>query len=347
VKRGILMVAFYFPPFNGSSGIQRTLRFAQYLPDSGWSPTLLVPHPRAYSSCAPESIAEIPANLPVRRAFALDAAKHLAIRGAYPIWLALPDRFNTWLLGAVPAGLSLIRKHRPKVIWTTYPVATAHLIGYVLHKVSGLPWVADFRDPMLYEAWPEDPRVRRAQSWVERLTLVNATRVVCVTPSAVELYRARYGKEHADKVVLIPNGYDEASFAGIMRTPSGPQRRIKLVHSGLLEPADRDPTALFQALQALKADGSISADRLQIVLRGSGFDERYRVQLKAFEITDIVSLEPLISYREALQEMVERMACCCSRDRRATGRFLRRPTNTSVQGHRSCRFRTRLATRRS
>lgn len=305
VKRNVLMVAFHFPPFKGSSGIQRTLRFAQYLPDFGWSPLLLVPHPRAYSRCAPESTAEIPANLPVRRAFAMNTAKHLAFRGAYPGWLALPDRFNTWLLGAVPAGLSLIRKHRPKVIWTTYPVATALLIGYVLHKLSGLPWIADFRDPMLYEAWPEDPRQRRANSWVERLTVLNATRVVCVTPSAVELYRARFGKEHGNKVVLIPNGYDERSFAGITRTATGHRGVVKLVHSGLLEPADRDPTALFQALQTLKADGSISAERLQVVLRGSGFDERYRIQLEAFGMTDIVALEPLVSYREALQEMVD------------------------------------------
>lgn len=299
------MVAFYVPPFKGSSGLQRTLRFAQYLPESGWSPLLLAPHPRAYSSSAPDSLAEIPPRLPVRRAFALDTARHLAIRGAYPGWLAFPDRFNTWLLGAVPAGLSLIRKHRPKAIWTTYPVATAHLIGYVLHKLSGLPWVADFRDPMLYEAWPEDPLTRRAHSWVEGLALRNAGRVVCVTPSAVDLYRARCGEGHANKVELISNGYDERSFAGIVRTAARPGRRRKLVHSGLLEPADRDPTAFFQALQVLKLEGSISANDMEVVLRGSGFDERYRTQVETLGLADIVTLEPAVPYRTALQEMVD------------------------------------------
>lgn len=299
------MVAFYVPPFKGSSGLQRTLRFAQYLPESGWSPLLLAPHPRAYSSSAPDSLAEIPPTLPVRRAFALDAARHLAIRGAYPGWLAFPDRFSTWLLGAVPAGLSLIRKHRPKAIWTTYPVATAHLIGYVLHKLSGLPWVADFRDPMLYEAWPEDPQVRRAHGWVERLTLSNATKIVTVTPSAVELYRTRCGHGRADKIVLIPNGFDEGSFAGIVRGSRGSRSERKLLHSGLLEPADRDPTALFQALRMLKAGGSISAETLHVLLRGSGFDERYREQIEALGVSDIVALAPLIPYREALQEMVD------------------------------------------
>jgi glycosyltransferase involved in cell wall biosynthesis len=305
VQRSVLMVAFYIPPFKGSSGLQRTLRFAQYLPDFGWSPLLLAPHERAYSNCASDFLAEIPAGVPVARAFALDAARHLAIRGAYLPWLALPDRFNTWLLGAVPAGLSLIRKHRPKAIWTTYPVATAHLIGYVLHKLSGLPWVADFRDPMLYEAWPEDPLLRRAHGWVERLAARNAARLVCVTPSAVELYRARYGKAGAEKVVMIPNGYDEASFTGIARAPGREGAPRKLVHSGLLEPADRDPTAFFEALHGLKADRRISHEQLQVVLRGSGFDERYRAQVESLGLSDIVTLEPMVPYRQALQEMVD------------------------------------------
>ena len=298
------MVAFYVPPFKGSSGLQRTLRFAQYLPESGWNPLLLAPHPRAYSNSAPDSLAEIPPTLSVRRAFALDTARHLAIRGVYPGWLAFPDRFNTWLLGAVPAGLSLIRKHRPKAIWTTYPIATAHLIGYVLHKLSGLPWVADFRDPMLYEAWPEDPLERRAHGWVECLALRNASKVVCVTASATALYRERCGEQHASKVVLISNGYDERSFEGIARA-ARPRIRRKLLHSGLLEPVDRDPTAFFQALQALKRDGSISADNTEVVLRGSGFDERYRAQVEAFGLTDIVALKPVVPYRAALQEMVD------------------------------------------
>ena len=42
------MVAFHFPPLAGSSGIQRTLRFVQQLPESGWEPIVLSAEPRAY-----------------------------------------------------------------------------------------------------------------------------------------------------------------------------------------------------------------------------------------------------------------------------------------------------------
>src|SRR5215210_1036845 len=102
VKR-VLMVAYHFPPMSVSSGMQRTLRFAQYLPEYGWEPLILTAHQRVYPAVSEASLAEVPAHLSVRRAFALDTAQHLSFRGAYPGWLATPDRWWSWWLGAVPA----------------------------------------------------------------------------------------------------------------------------------------------------------------------------------------------------------------------------------------------------
>src|SRR5258706_289224 len=161
------MVAYHFPPMNASSGIQRTLRFAQYLPEFHWEPAVLTAHPRVYPSVSNASLAEVPPQLLVRRAFALDTVKHLSLKGLYPRWLALPDRWATWWLGAIGAGLSLIRNFKPDVIWSTYPIATAHLIGYTLRKLTGVPWVADFRDPMAQSDYPSDPLMHRAFEWIE------------------------------------------------------------------------------------------------------------------------------------------------------------------------------------
>ncbi len=46
----VLMVAYHFPPLAGGSGIQRTLRFAQYLPEFGWQPLVLTASPCAIES---------------------------------------------------------------------------------------------------------------------------------------------------------------------------------------------------------------------------------------------------------------------------------------------------------
>ena len=81
--RKLLMVAFHYPPIRGSSGVHRTLKFSRYLPSLGWQPIVLTAHPRAYASVGDEQLSEIPAEVPVERAFALDTARHLSIRGAY------------------------------------------------------------------------------------------------------------------------------------------------------------------------------------------------------------------------------------------------------------------------
>ncbi|HET7872034.1 MAG TPA: hypothetical protein VFL42_05940, partial [Terriglobales bacterium] len=143
-----LIVAYHFPPQMGSSGLLRTLKYCRYLPEHGWKPTVLTAHPWAYERVGQSQLQEIPSEMKVIRAFALDTRKHLSIRGRYLRHSALPDRWVTWCLAAVPAGLLEIYNGEIDVIFTTYPIASAVLIGYLLHRITGVPWVADFRDPM-------------------------------------------------------------------------------------------------------------------------------------------------------------------------------------------------------
>ena len=70
----LLMIAYHFPPFAASSGIQRTLGFARHLPAFGWEPLVLTAHPRAYEHRDGGHIA-LPAPMVVEPAFALDAAR--------------------------------------------------------------------------------------------------------------------------------------------------------------------------------------------------------------------------------------------------------------------------------
>lgn len=304
----VLMVAFHYPPCAQSSGIHRTLKFSRYLPKTGWNPIVLSAHPRAYESRSDDQLHDIPSDVPVTRAFALDTSRSLSLRGFYPRWLALPDRFISWWLGAVPAGLRLIRRYRPDAIWSTYPIATAHLIGLTLHRLTGIPWVADFRDSMVEESYPRDRVQRRMFMWIERQAVNNAARLVFTAGSTRRMYLERYPSLPAERCLLIPNGYDEEDFADLSRTSratDGVERPLQLVHTGVIYPEERDPTAFFAALGRLKRDGRIDAKRVRINLRASGFDDRYASVLQQLGIDDIVQLTPHLPYRQTLQECVE------------------------------------------
>jgi peptidoglycan/xylan/chitin deacetylase (PgdA/CDA1 family) len=300
----VLLTAFHFPPQAASSGIQRTLSFSRHLGGNGWDPMVLSASPRAYSVQNPSQLASVPADLVVRRAFALDTKRHIGIKGRYPEALALPDRWVSWWFAGVPTGLSMIRKFRPQVIWSTFPIATSHLIALALHRITGLPWVADFRDPMLQSSYPVSKPQRAVYAWIERQTITRCNAAVFTTHSAMESYVARFPELPASKFSVIENGYDEDGFGGAEPVPVVPGERLTLVHSGVLYDTGRDPSPFFDALAALRNAGKISAASLRIILRAPGEVDEMTALVEKHQVSDIVKVEPPVPYREALQEML-------------------------------------------
>ena len=303
----VLMVAYHFPPLSGSSGIQRTLRFVQHLPAFGWQPIVLSADPRAYDRVSDDLIADIPASTPVRRAFALDTARHLSIGGRYVGAWARPDRWVSWRFDAVRQGLQLIRKYKPQAIWSTYPIATAHLIGSTLARRSGLPWIADFRDPMAQEGYPADPQTWASYKRIEENAAGQAALNVFATPGALREYQRRY-PHAAERMTLVENGYDEGSFADVERSllrsqPLNPGA-LTLLHSGIVYPAERDPEPLFKALRSLLNSGRLAPRALRLRFRAAVHDALLQRMAKQYELGDVVETLPPLPYREALEEML-------------------------------------------
>jgi glycosyltransferase involved in cell wall biosynthesis len=305
----VLLIAYHYPPVLGSSGVHRTLQFSRHLPAYGWQPAVLTVDPRAYRARSQDQVASIPAGVEVERAFALDTERHLSIRGRYPAWLALPDQWWTWRFAAVSRGLRLIRRFQPHALWSTFPIATAHRIGLSLHRRTGLPWVADFRDAMTEPGYPSPPIRWRSQRRLEEEAVGSCARAVFTTEGALRMYADRYPAIPADRWAVIANGYDEEDFQQAeaeaarrpAREPGGP---VTLVHSGIVYPEERDPRAFFAALSRLKRAGVVSAQRLRIVLRGTGHDAHHAQLVAENDIGDLVSLEPSLPYTEALVEML-------------------------------------------
>lgn len=303
----VLMVAYHFPPLAGSSGIQRTLRFVQHLPKFGWEPLVLSVDPRAYERTSDDLMAEIPDSIVVRRAFALDTARHLSIAGRYIAAMARPDRWVSWKLAAVKEGMRMIHEFKPQAIWSTYPIATAHLIGAELQKRSGLPWIADFRDPMAQEGYPADLVIHRQFREIEAHAVRHAALSFFTTPGAARVYCERY-PDMAERIKVLENGYDEESFVYAEQSMIGREPlnsgAVTLLHSGIVYPSERDPTALFAALQQLKARGHIQEGQFRIRFRAAIHDDLLSTLAKSSGVEDFIETCPPIPYREALAEML-------------------------------------------
>lgn len=301
--KSVLMLAFHFPPHGQSTGRLRTLSFVRHLPAEGWRPIVVTARAGIYSQVDTRTLKEIPPATRVIRAWGFDIARAVAIRGIYPRWLATPDRWSPWSLGALVSALLAVRAARPRILWATFPIPSALLAAYALHRLTRLPFVADLRDPLVYESWPESPWDRRVYQWLERRVVHAARAVVLTTPRACAMYRERYPAV-ADRFKVIANGVDDDAAPG---TPAPPAvdaaQPITLIHSGLMESPDRDPTAFFGALRLLRDRALLPSRGLRVVLRASGREGQYRAAAAANGVDDLVEFAPAIPRDEAVREL--------------------------------------------
>ena len=307
-KPHVMLIPFHFPPIQGSTGSLRSRAFAKWLPDFGWRVTVLTANERAYPAIAPENRAMIPESTTVERAFALDTQRHLSLRGRYPRWFALPDRWVTWIIGGVIRGWRVCRRDRPDVLYSTYPIPSSHVIAFLLHRITGVPWVAEFRDPMTEEGYPENRTERKVRLWIESKVCQYAKRIVVVTPSARAMYIDKAGRGD-DFVVEIANGYDPAKDAGDAeaeadRLPENTAQHDKTVvlHSGLLYQGERNPEPLLEALADVAKEKPALVDGVQFVFRGAGNEAGYRDAAERLGVAHVARFEPLIPYAEAKRE---------------------------------------------
>ncbi len=310
MDKKVLMIAFHFPPLKGSSGIQRTLKFCQYLPIYGWQPIVLSVNERAYEEISQEQLNDISPNTIVRRTFALDTKQHLSIMGRYPIYFVIPDRWISWLPFGLAQGICLAHKFRPTIIWSTYPIATAHLIGYVLHRMTKIPWIADLRDPMAQDGYPENPIQWKSFKWIEDRIAKYASAICFTSPSAVlDFINKHPAIVNKERLHLIENGYDEESFQQALQFrklhPINKNRPLTLLHSGIIYPSERDPRPFFKAISHLKKSGLITSSTVNIIFRATCHDDLFSSMINANNLEDIVKLVPPLPYIEALAEMLD------------------------------------------
>jgi glycosyltransferase involved in cell wall biosynthesis len=260
----------------------------------------------AASSTAPAAIAAPPAT-----ARAVTPSRVTQVRRAISALLALPDREVSWLLPAVRAGWRRAREARPDVIYSSGPPFTAHLVGYLLSRLAGVPWVADFRDPWARAPWREDrfEFERRAWAIFERFVVTHAQAVVFVTATNRNDFAREYGADVAERFVVVNNGCDPAEFDGLSPAPREATSPFVLLHAGSLYGA-RNPAGLLRAVATAIAGGGL--DRATFRLRFLGRIGIPGVDLSAVArdlgIGEVVEFISHVPRRSSLQQMLDASA---------------------------------------
>jgi glycosyltransferase involved in cell wall biosynthesis len=192
-----------------------------------------------------------------------------AWRRAVPL-LFFPDDHVAWLPGAVRAGLDADRQRPVDVVFSSSPPITAHLAAGRIADRTGVPWVADFRDPWIGNAFaaPLPAPYRAVQRRMERWIVSKAARVVLATGRMVEQYAGRY-PDLADRFVHLPNGYDLAELEAQV-TGDPPTREpgtFRLLYAGSVY-GERELTLFLDGVERLLARRPELRERLRVEFLG-------------------------------------------------------------------------------
>lgn len=323
VNRRILFITYYFPPSSGP-GVQRALKFAKYLPEFGWLPTVLTVRPEdaAYPNTDSALLDEIPVQVQVERTKAWDPyALYARLQGkaksdtvgvgfvgessmtwkqAFARWVRanvfLPDARAGWVPYATRGANALMKNQTFHAVFTTGPPHSTHLIGRRIAAQHRLPWVADFRDPWtgidFYKDLPMSVIAKKWDARLEKQVLEQADRVLVVSPDMKRRLQKRVDTDYT----VLQNGFDPADF---VHDSPALSTTFTLSYIGNLNAA-RNPEALWKAMASPVLD--TTRDSIAVRLVGN-VDPMAVATARKYKVDERVTVEPYLAHADAVRAM--------------------------------------------
>lgn len=231
----VLVLAYHFPPIGGG-GVQRSLKFARYLPKLGYLPLVVTGPGSSSDRWTPRDrtlLDEIAPELEVRRLPTPRPPTSSRMRSRAERWLRLRTPFSRWWVeGAI--ATSLLATDSVALVYASMSPFESGETARQLARSLRLPWVADLRDPWALNEMIVYPTGlhRRLELRRMRTVLASASAIVMNTPEARVALLQVFPELAAKEVAVIPNGFDESDFD----EPDPPRDPtvFRIVHAGSL-----------------------------------------------------------------------------------------------------------------
>ena len=297
----VLIISYYWPP-TGGSGVQRWVKFAKYLPSEGWQPVIYTPENPEQLAVDESLAAEVPEDAEIVKTRIIEPyelykrvlrrsghskeavevnpvnAQNKSLLQKAAMWirgnLFRPDPRCLWIGPSVRFLKKYLAEHPVDLIVSTGPPQSMHMIGLRLSRETGLPWIADFRDPwtkiFYFKHLSMTSATEKWHSKMEKKVLDEASAVVAVSP----LVQQEFQEMTDTPVELITNGFDECDFSSEQCTEAygGASEEFIITHTGLFA-ADGNPTVLWDVLAEKCRTDEIFKKLLRIKLIGKTDDQ--------------------------------------------------------------------------
>lgn len=325
----VLIVAYYFPP-SGGPGVQRVLKYVQYLREFGWEPVVLTVSDGNFPARDESLLEEIPQDVRVIRTdifepydlyrkltgkekgtaidvntirkegAKLSASERLAefIRAT----IFIPDARIGWYSHAVKAGLEAIREEKIDAIYSSSPPYTCALIARALKRKTGLPWIAGFRDPWTGfittpDRWAIPAAIDRK---LERAVFTEADLVEVAWLGIMKDAMGKYPKLPAAKFHHLPNGFDSHDFPEVDLS-SRTDNRFTVTYTGSMY-GRRNPDAFLRAVETLVSRGEVDSSRIRLRFIGR-FGEEVMQMFRTSQLGDAIDVVGYMPHRESIAQL--------------------------------------------
>jgi glycosyltransferase involved in cell wall biosynthesis len=316
--RKVLIIAYYFPPM-GLSGVQRTAKFAKYLSQYGWKPTVLTVHPAGYFAFDDTLLKEVEAagvrivrthSRDMNRLFKKNVVVKLPSERARKILqfigdlFLIPDSKIGWKSSALKTATQLLEQEQFDILFATAPPQTCLLIGTALKKRFQLPLVVDYRDSWLnypFKYFPT-PLHRFLHRRLEKHVMKTADRVTVTNRRVKEELLRRYPTMSYHEVVILSQGFDPEDF------PTVNEKRMRsakmhMAHAGTFY-GNRNPAVFFQALFNVLRENPKMRGRIEVHLIGSMRKEELLL-LKKLDLESTVTIHQYLPHPECAKLLAE------------------------------------------
>ena len=279
ISKKVLIITYYWPP-SGGSGVQRWMYFAKHLKQQGWIPFVItVDEKYASYRVLDKSLLTEVEDIHVTKTKTRELLKWYSlffsgskkrgipqgevkkngllsklaafIRGNFFI----PDARKGWNTYAGDESIKLIKNENIKIIITTGPPHSTHLIGSRLKGLLGIKWFADFRDPWTTVFYNKD---LYRSNWAEKKDArleknVLRTADAILTTQGGSLVQKLRTKAPEQTFHVLPNGYDAKLMSSIKRTNVS---HFHIVYTGLLT-QNQDYRIFTKVLAAISENNRI------------------------------------------------------------------------------------------
>ncbi|MYL49173.1 glycosyltransferase [Halobacillus litoralis] len=312
-QKKVLLVAYAFPPIGGP-GVQRTLKFAKYLRDNGWSPIVLTVGNTAWDLKDTSLLHEIDESIDVIRVDDIkphDIDNHVIKQvmtmykelindddlfkeyiqtinnqGNLNELLFIPEYQSVWANKVINNIQSYLNIEEIDLVYTSADPNADNFIGYYLKKIYNKPWVADFRD-----AWTQNPYTDyvkegikyKIECCMERNLVRFADRLVTVSEVISADFINNLGLDK-NNVETITNGYDEYDFKNIA-TDKEEHDFFTITHNGLFY-QKRSPVTFLKAIKSIIDNRLIPVNKIKVYFTRKDNWVEYVKQLGLDEVVE-------------------------------------------------------------